>query len=91
MHHVDRAATAGELHDLLGQSANVLLALMGAALIIMSSRQMFLSLRSGSSRLRGGRIIKRKNHPVIFWISIGGLIVVCILGCWLILWSMLRA
>jgi hypothetical protein len=40
-----------------------MMALIGGALIIMSFRQMFFSLRSGSSKLRGGRMIKLKNHP----------------------------
>jgi hypothetical protein len=50
-----------------------------ASEIIMGRRQIFQTLRKQTSG-RGGRIIKRKNHPIMFWLNFGGPIISAIRG-----------
>ena len=46
----------------------VLLFLGELAILLVSSRQVFLMFRDGSFRARGNRLIVRDAHPIIFWI-----------------------
>jgi hypothetical protein len=69
----------------------LLLIAIGAVLLYLGSRQMVSTLNSGSVRIRGGRIINRNHQPVMFWLNFAGLIIVCILGGWLIVWALLGA
>jgi hypothetical protein len=48
---------------------NVLLFLGGLAILLVSSRQVFLMFRDGSFRARGNRLIVRNAHPIIFWMN----------------------
>jgi hypothetical protein len=71
------------------QLIKLALAAIGVAMIIMGTRQMFQTLRTGRLRARGGRIIRRKNHPVMFWLNFGGLLIICVLGVVSIVWELL--
>jgi len=68
---------------------NILLVVIGLTMLFMSARQMFLTLRDGFLRARGNRLIKRKSHPIMFWVNFGGLVVVGILGVATIAWGLL--
>ena len=59
---------------------NVLLFLGGLAILLVSSRQVFLMFREGSFRARGNRLIVRNAHPIIFWMNFVGLVLFGIVG-----------
>jgi hypothetical protein len=67
----------------------VILAVIGVTTLIMGSRQLFVTLRDGSFRARGNRLIRRKGHPIIFWINFGALSFVSLIGAALITWAWL--
>jgi hypothetical protein len=67
----------------------VLLFFGGLAIVLVSSRQMFLMFRDGSFRARGDRQIVRKTHPTIFWMNFVGLVLVGVVGVALICWQLL--
>jgi hypothetical protein len=48
---------------------------------------MFLTLRNGSFRTRGNRLIKRNDHPTMFWINFAALAFVNMLGLAFIIWA----
>src|SRR5262245_7490297 len=73
----------------MAQLIKLVVAAIGTAMIIMGATQMFQTLRTGRLRARGGRIIKRKKNPVMFWLNFGGLIIVCVLGVVSIIWALL--
>src|SRR4029079_2980606 len=68
---------------------NVLLFLGGLAILLVSSRQVFLMFRDGSFRARGNRLIVRNAHPIMFWMNFGGLVLFGIVGVALICWQLL--
>jgi hypothetical protein len=67
----------------------VLLFLGGLAIVLVSIRQMFLTLRGGSFRARGNRLIVRNAHPIIFWMNLVGLVLFGLVGAALICWQLL--
>jgi hypothetical protein len=67
----------------------ILLLLSGLAVLLVSSRQMFLMFRDGSFRARGNRLILRNVHPIIFWMNFIGLTLSGVLGAALICWQLL--
>jgi hypothetical protein len=68
---------------------NVLLFLGGLAILLISSRQMFLMFRDGSFRARGNRLIVRNAHPIIFWMNFVGLALLGVVDAALICWQLL--
>ena len=90
--HIDVGVTTLD-HDAiarLGQTMiKVLLLLSGLAVLLVSSRQMFLMFRDGSFRARGNRLIVRNAHPIIFWMNLVGLILFAVVGTALICWQLL--
>jgi hypothetical protein len=66
-----------------------MLAVVGVTALIMGSWQFFLTLRDGSFRARGNRLIRRKAHPIIFWINFGALLFVSVIGAAMITWAWL--
>ena len=68
---------------------NVLLFLGGLAILLISSRQMFLMFRAGSFRARGNRLIVRSARPIIFWMNCVGLVLLGVVGAALICWQLL--
>ena len=71
------------------QMVKVLLCLGGLAILLVSSRQMFLMFRDGSFRARGNRLIVRSAHPIIFWMNLVGLVLFGLAGAALICWQLL--
>jgi hypothetical protein len=71
------------------QLVKVLLSLGGLAILLVSSRQMFLMFRDGSFRARGNRLIVRSAHPIIFWMNLVGLVFFGVVGAALICWQLL--
>jgi len=71
-------------------TGNVSLLILGAGLVILCLHQMISTLRKGIVRTRGDRKISRKDHQVMFWFNFGGLGIACILGCWLVVWALVR-
>jgi hypothetical protein len=67
----------------------VLLLLSGLAVLLVSSREMFLMFRDGSFRARGNRLIVRNVHPIIFWMNFVGLMLLGVVGAALICWQLL--
>ena len=67
----------------------VLLFLGGLAILLVSSRQVFLMFRDGSFRARGNRLIVRNAHPIIFWMNFVGLVLFGVVGVTLICWQLL--
>ena len=65
----------------------VLLFLGGLAILLVSSRQVFLMFRDGSFRARGNRLIVA--HPTIFWMNFVGLVLFGVVGIALICWQLL--
>ena len=61
----------------------------GLAILLVSSRQMFLMVRDGSFRARGNRQIVRDAHPIIFWMNFVGLVLLGVVGAALICWQLL--
>jgi hypothetical protein len=66
----------------------VLLFLGGLAILLVSSRQVFLMFRDGSFRARGNRLIVRNAHPIIFWMNFVGLMLFGVVGVALICWQL---
>jgi hypothetical protein len=64
----------------------VLLFLGGLAILLVSSRQVFLMFRV---RARGNRLIVRNAHPIIFWMNFVGLVLFGVVGVALICWQLL--
>jgi hypothetical protein len=64
---------------------------IGVMILLISSRQTLLTLRADTFRARGDRLIRRTRHPVMFWMNVGGLAVLGIIGLALICWSVLMA
>ena len=67
----------------------VVLFLGGLAIVLISSRQVFLMFRDGSFRARGNRLIARNAHPIIFWMNFIGHMFLGIVGAALICWQLL--
>ena len=67
----------------------VLLFIAGLAILLVSSRQMFLTFREGSFRARDNRLIVRNSHPIIFWMNFVGLVLFGVVGVALICWQLL--
>ena len=67
----------------------VLLFLGGVAILLVSSRQVFLMFRDGSFRARGNRLIVRNAHPIIFWMNFVGLVLFGVVSVALICWQLL--
>ncbi len=63
------------------------IALAGGALALTCGALLVSVLRSGSMRLRGGRKLRRKDHPAAFWIHVAALFGFCALGGGMILWA----
>jgi hypothetical protein len=68
----------------------VLLFLGGVAILLVSSRQMFLMFRDGSFRARGNRLIVRDAHPFIFWMNLVGLALLGVVGAALVIAYFIR-
>jgi hypothetical protein len=81
--HMDGATRSGRT------MVNVLLFLGGLAILLVSSRQVFLMFRDGSFRARGNRLIVRNAHPIIFWMTFVGLVLFGIVGVALMCWQLL--
>ena len=67
----------------------VLLFLGGLAILLVSTRQVFLMFRDASFRARGNRLIVRNGHPIIFWMNFVGLVLLGVVGAALICWQLL--
>jgi len=67
----------------------VLLLLGGLAILLVSSRQMFLMFRDGSFRARGNRLIVHNAHPIIFLMNFVGIVLFGVVGAAVICWQLL--
>jgi hypothetical protein len=65
-----------------------LLFLGGLAILLVSYRQMFRMFRDGTFRARGKLKIRRKVHPLIFWMNFVGLVLFGGIGVALICWPL---
>ena len=58
----------------------VLLLLGGLAILLASSRQIFLMFRASSFRARGNRLIERSAHPIMFFMNLVGIVLFAAIG-----------
>jgi hypothetical protein len=63
---------------------SVMVGFIGVMIVLISSRQTLLTLRADTFRARGNRLIRRTRHPVMFWMNVGGIAVLGIIGLALI-------
>ena len=62
---------------------------IGAFVVVLAAREMVIALQTSSSRVRWSRRpIKRKQHPVMFWMSSVALMLACSAGLFLIGWGL---
>lgn len=66
---------------------NVFLGFIGVVIFLVSSWQVFVTFRADSFRARGNRLILRSRHPVMFWMNVGGLATLGVIGLALVCWS----
>ena len=65
----------------------VFLGFIGVLIVLISLWQAFVTFRANSFRARGNRLIIRSPHPVMFWMNVGGLATLGVIGLALICWS----
>ena len=63
---------------------NFFLGFTGVMIFLVSSWQAFVTFRADSFRARGNRLILRSRHPVMFWMNVGGLATLSVIGLTLI-------
>jgi hypothetical protein len=62
---------------------------IGALLAVLAAREMVIALQTSSSRVRWSRRpIKRKRHPVMFWMNSAALMLACSAGLFPIGWGL---
>ena len=66
-------------------------ALAGGFLAITCGALLVSALRSSSMRLRGGRRLRRKDHPAAFWVQVAVVAGFCALGGGMIAWALLNS
>jgi hypothetical protein len=76
-------------HQEVSDAFSVFIGFIGVMILLISSRQTLLTLRADTFRARGDRLIRRTRHPVMFWMNVGGIAVLGIIGLTLICWSIL--
>jgi hypothetical protein len=66
----------------------ILIGAVGLVIVFISIRALGRTFRRGTFRVRGGRLFRRRNHPVMFWVNAAGIGVVCAIGLALIGWAL---
>jgi hypothetical protein len=62
---------------------------IGALLAVLATREMVIAFQTSSFRVRWSRrLIKRKQHPVMFWMNSVALMLACSAGLFLIGWGL---
>jgi hypothetical protein len=62
---------------------------IGALLAVLAAREMVIAFQTSSFRVRWSRrLIKRKQHPVMFWMNSIALMLACSAGLFLIGWGL---
>ena len=62
---------------------------IGALLAALAAREMVIAFQTSSFRVRWARrLIKRKQHPVMFWMNSVALMLACSAGLFLIGWGL---
>ncbi|HEY2425646.1 MAG TPA: hypothetical protein VGI09_07085 [Pseudolabrys sp.] len=60
---------------------DLVLGALGLIMAFVAMRELRLSFRHSTFRVRGGRLLRRRNHPVIFWINVVGISIFGVAGC----------
>ena len=68
---------------------NILAGAVGLVIVLIATRALVRTFRQGSFRARGHRLLRRRNHPVMFWANAAGLGIVWAIGLALIGWALL--
>jgi len=66
----------------------ILIGATGLVIVLISIRALARTFRRRTFRVRGGRRLRRRNHPVMFWANVAGIGVVCVIGLALIGWAL---
>ena len=65
---------------------DILAGAFGLVIMLVASRALVRTFRQGTFRARGHRLLRRRNHPVIFWANVAALGIVWAIGLALIGW-----
>jgi hypothetical protein len=66
----------------------ILIRAAGLIIVLIASRALARGFRQGTFRSRGHRLLRRKNHPVMFWVNAAVLGVQCAIGLGLLGWAL---
>ena len=69
---------------------DILAGAFGLVIMLVASRVLVRTFRQGTFRARGHRLLRRRNHPVMFWANAAGLGIVWAIGLALIGWALLE-
>jgi hypothetical protein len=70
--------------------SNALLMLSGAVLVLLAGREVVVTFQTSSFRVRWSqKRIRRKHHPVMFWVNSVALLLACAGGIFLISWGVI--
>jgi hypothetical protein len=69
--------------------AHVLAGILGLIMTFAGIRELGLTLRQSTFRLRGGRRLRRKSHLVIFCANVAGIGIFSLLGLSMMCWALL--
>ena len=67
---------------------NLLIGVLGLIMVFAGTREVVLTFRRSTFRVRGGRLLRRRSHSVIFWINVAGISVFSAVGVMLIIWAL---
>ena len=66
----------------------ILIGAAGLIIVLIGLRALARGFRHGTFRSRGHRLLRRKNHPVMFWVNAAVLGVQCAIGLALLGWAL---
>ena len=66
----------------------ILIGVLGLVIVLIATRSLARTFRRGAFRVRGYRLIRRRNHPIMFWVNAGGIGILCAIGLALIGWAL---
>jgi hypothetical protein len=66
----------------------LLIGVLGLVMVFVGTRELMLTFRHTTFRVRGGRLLRRRSHPVIFWVNVAGISIFGAVGVVLIIWAL---
>jgi hypothetical protein len=68
----------------------ILIGAVGLFTVLAALRALARTFRQGTFRSRGHRLLRRKNHPVIFWANAARISILAAIGLALMGWAVSR-